>query len=170
MSSILCRFFAALVVLSSPVALTGSPPDGCCLPLSALALPASFTFLSASFTSASLQGFSVPLCTSLYSQRFYGVSRVALRLPAGSLASSLAVVALAGSQRLRTLRFDGALSHTWAFIMSLILKENSEDLYKSSIIYIKVLDSKRNPRIIHYIEFRNATELDSSFKSSEPVV
>ena len=63
----------------------------------------------------------------------------------------------------------GSLSHTWAFIMSLILKENSEALYKSFIIYIKVLDSKRNTRIIHSIEF-SKTGPDSSSKASEPVV
>ena len=53
--------------------------------------------------------------------------------------------------------------------MSLILKENSEALYKSFIIYIKVLDSKRNTRIIHSIEF-SKTGPDSSSKASEPVV
>lgn len=128
-----------------------------------LRIPASFVSLS---LLPCLSELSESLCIPLY---LYRVARVALRLPAGSLATCLALVALAGSPRVRTLRFDGALSHTWAFIMSLILKENSEDLYKRLIIYIKVLDSKRNTRIIHSIEF-SKTGPDSSFKSSEPVV
>lgn len=143
-----------------------------CLPLPTSLLLSTCTLLSSSQC----------LSAALY---IYVASRLALRLAAGYVVSlvslcilysreslaylSLAVVALAGSPRLRALRFDGALSHTWAFIMSLILKENSEDLYKSFIIYIKVLDSKRNTRIIHSIEF-SKTGPDSSFKSSGPVV
>ena len=38
----------------------------------------------------------------------------------------------------------GALSHTWAFIKSLILKDKFEYLYKGSLIYMKVLDLRLN--------------------------
>lgn len=36
----------------------------------------------------------------------------------------------------------GALSHTWAFIKSLILKDKCEYLYKDSLIYSKMLDMR----------------------------
>ena len=57
-----------------------------------------------------------------------------------SLASlSLAVVALAGSRGCFSGSY-GTLSHTWAFIKSLILKDKFEYLYKDSLIYTKMLD------------------------------
>lgn len=77
-------------------------------------------------------------CTSLY---IYVLS-VPLCTLRESLASlSLAVVALAGSRDCFSGSY-GALSHTWAFIKSLILKDKFEYLYSDSLIYIKMLDMR----------------------------